>query len=142
MNCKYYPIVRKNDMTDLFDFDDFFKPFVMDRKTAPFIRTDISEKDKSYLLEMDMPGFSKDEITLGFDNGYLTVTAAKQEKIDEKEKGRYIRRERVYGSTSRSFYIGDVDESSIEAEFKDGTLVIEIPKEEPKKIENKTIAIK
>ena len=133
---------------NLFDdwFDDF--PFYTDkemkdvekklygRKAGKVMKTDIKEHDDSYELIVDLPGFSKDEITASLDNGYLTISAAKGFDKDEKEKetGHYIRRERYAGACQRSFYVGDaVEQDDIKAEFKHGILKLQVPKKEAKK---------
>ena len=97
-------------------------------------KTDIQETDKNYILEMDLPGFSKDEVKVSLENGYLTISAAKGLNKDEKEKknGRYIRRERYAGACQRSFYVGEnISQDDISAEFKHGILKLSIPKKEP-----------
>ena len=120
---------------NLFDdwFDDF--PFFDDRdlrkvdkklygrRAGNLMKTDIQEMKDGYKMEVDLPGFKKDEITVELDDGYLTISAAKGLDQDEKEKesGRYIRRERYAGACSRSFYVGEgVTEEDIKAEFKHG----------------------
>ena len=125
----------------LFDddfFDDFFE---MDRRPMfgkherNWMKTDIKETDNGYELDMDLPGFKKDEVKIELENGYLTISAAKGHDVDDKDKeGNYIRKERVYGSCSRSFYVGDnLDKEDISAEFKNGILTVEVPKKEEKK---------
>ena len=99
------------------------------------MKTDVRELDGSYELDVDLPGFKKDEITVELDDGYLTISAAKGLDQDEKEKesGRYIRRERYAGACSRSFYVGEgVTEEDIKAEFKHGILTLVVPKKEAK----------
>ena len=99
------------------------------------MKTDIQEHDDGYTLEMDLPGFKKDEIQIELNNGYMTISAAKGLDEDEKDKksGKYIRRERYTGSCQRSFYVGeDVTEEDIKAEFKHGILKLFIPKKEAK----------
>ena len=135
-------------------FDDFMNdfPFFDDRDVKKaekklygrrgrnLMKTDIRETDHSYELEMDLPGFKKDEIRVSLENGYLTVSAAKGLDQDEQEKktGKYIRRERYSGSCSRSFYVGDgVTEEDIKARFEDGILKLDIPKKDAEKIEQK-----
>ena len=135
-------------------FDDFFDfPFYddkADRKiqrklyghhAGNLMKTDIKEKKDGYELEIDLPGFKKDEVTAELNDGYLTVSAAKGLDQDEQEKetGKYIRRERYTGSCSRSFYVGDaVTEEDIKAKFENGTLKMLVPKkEEQKAVENK-----
>ena len=125
-------------------FDDFFEfPFYDDRAekklyghhAANLIKTDIQEDDDGYTLEMDLPGFKKEEIQIELNNGYMTISAAKGLDEDEKDKksGKYIRHERYTGSCQRSFYVGeDVTEEDIKAEFKHGILKLFIPKKEAK----------
>ena len=127
---------RNNFGFDL--FDEMFKdPFFSRRENQNAVmKTDIREKDGDYLMDIDLPGFSKDDISAELHDGYMTVTAKKEESNDEKDdKGNYIHRERYSGSCSRRFYVGDISEADIKASFKDGTLHLEIPKEEPKKLE-------
>ncbi len=131
-------------------FDDFFDfPFYDDkaerraekklygRHAQNLMKTDIKELEKGYQLEIDLPGFKKEEISVALENGYLTISAAKGLDRDEKEKetGRYIRRERYAGSCERSFYIGeDVTREDIKAEFKHGILKLFVPKVEEKPV--------
>ena len=140
-------------------FDDFFTGFPFDdrdmhnvekklygKRADRVMKTDIKEMDDGYELEIDLPGFSKDEIKASLENGYLTISAAKGLDKDEKEKktGRYIRQERYAGACSRSFYVGDaVTQEDIKGEFKHGILKMFVPKKEAKPAveENKYIAI-
>ena len=93
------------------------------------MKCDIYEKDNTYHVEMDIPGFKKDEIKVECNKGNLVITAEKEEnKEDKDDDKKYIRRERTYGKYSRSFYLGDVNEEGIEAKFDNGTLTISIPK--------------
>ena len=105
------------------------------------MKTDIKELEGGYELEMDLPGFTKDEITAELKDGYLTVSATKGLDKDEQEKetGKYIRRERYAGACQRSFYVGeDITEQDIKAEFKHGILKLFVPKKEAQpKVENK-----
>ena len=95
------------------------------------MKTDIKEMKDGYELEIDLPGFKKDEVTAELKDGYLTVSAAKDEQ--EKETGRYIRRERYAGACQRSYYVGeDITEEDIKAEFKHGILKLFVPKKEAK----------
>lgn len=125
-------------------FDDFFEfPFFDDRaerklyghNAKNIMKTDIKEHKDEYELEIDLPGFHKDEIQAELKDGYLTISAAKQLNQDEKEKesGKYIRRERYSGSCQRSFYVGDeITQEDIKAEFKHGILKLFVPKKEAK----------
>lgn len=115
-------------------FDDFFDDFMPTIKDTDYMKCDIYEKgDKNY-IEMDIPGFDKKDINIDVENKYLTITATKEENEEDEEKN-YIRKERTYNRTSRSFFIGDVAEDQIKAEFNNGILKISIPKEE--KLETK-----
>ena len=97
------------------------------------MKTDIKELEGGYELEIDLPGFTKEEVTAELKDGYLTISAAKGLDKDEQEKetGKYIRRERYAGACQRSFYVGeDVTEQDIKAKFEDGTLKMLVPKAE------------
>ena len=107
----------------------------MDTMRKNIMKTDIKEHKDGYELEIDLPGFHKDEIQAELKDGYLTISAAKQLNQDEKEKesGKYIRRERYSGSCQRSFYVGDeITQEDIKAEFKHGILKLFVPKKEAK----------
>ena len=119
---------------DFFDFPNFRTP---SRKENNFMKKDVKECDKDYKLEIEMPGYDKKDINLSLDNGYLTVSAKKEFSEEEKdEENNYIRRERRFGSCTRSFYVGEVREEEINAKLENGVLNIIIPKE-IKKIETK-----
>ena len=130
-------------------FDEFMKDFPFyddkDMKKAErklygrhgknMMKTDVKEKKDSYVLEMDLPGFTKDEVKVSLEDGYLTISAAKGLDQDEaeKESGRYIRRERYAGACERTFYVGtEVTEEDIKGEFQHGILKLTIPKKEAK----------
>lgn len=119
---------RRNsfDLFDnFFDEDDFFK------ENKHLMRTDIKECKDSYLVDIDMPGFTKENINLSLKNGYLEISAETSKEENSPEEAKVIRQERFYGKCSRSFYIGDeIKEDDIHAEFKNGILKIEIPKKE------------
>ena len=101
------------------------------------MKTDVRENENTYELDVDLPGFKKEEINANLENGYLTITADKSlEKDKPDNKGRYIRQERYSGSMARSFYVGDsVKETDIHAKFEDGILKLSIPKNDIKYIE-------
>ena len=130
-------------------FDNFMKDFpffddntesnvekkLYDRRGKNLMKTDIKETEGGYELEMDLPGFTKDEIKVSLENGYMTISAAKGLDKDEQDKksGRYIRKERYAGSCERSFYVGeDITEEDIKGEFKHGILKLFVPKKEAK----------
>ena len=106
------------------------------------MKTDVRATDSTYELDVDLPGFKKDEIQLQLENGYLTISAAKGVDHDEQDKeGRYIRRERFAGQCSRSFYVGDgLEAKDVSARFEDGILRLTLPKAAPKQLP-KTTAI-
>ena len=108
------------------------------------MKTDIREHDTGYELDIDLPGFKKDEISVELENGYLSISAAKGLDKDEQDKqGKYIRRERYAGAMQRSFYVGDhITQEDIKARFEDGILRLSIPKKDAKAVETKkTITI-
>ena len=120
-------------------FDDSFWGSRSGLRTMTTMATDIFETKDGYEIEMDLPGFKKEEIKMELENGYLTISAAKGLDKDEtdKETGKYIRRERYAGNLSRSFYIGDVKQEDVKAAFKNGILSISVPKEDKKAKEEK-----
>lgn len=139
---------------NLFDDDWFGFPFESEffGKKNPLygkhgknlMKTDVRETEEGYELDIDLPGFKKEEINAKLENGYLTVTAAKGLDKDEKDrKGKYIRQERYAGSMSRSFYVGEgLRQEDVKAKFENGILRVSLPKEQPKVVEeNKYIAI-
>ena len=128
-------VPRNNNLgVSLFDnmFDDFFKdPFFARNNVAKVMKTDIQEKDNNYILDMDLPGYDKEDVKAQLKDGYLTITAQKNTNNEEKdEQGNYIRRERYCGKCSRSFYVGDsIKEEDIKASFNNGILELTFPKE-------------
>ena len=139
---------------NLFDDDWMDFPFERDfwgrknplygKNANKIMKTDIREHDGGYELDVDLPGFKKDEINVELENGYLTISAAKGlDKDEQDKKGKYIRKERYAGAVQRSFYVGDaVTEEDVKAKFEDGILRLSIPKKDAKAVETKkTIAI-
>lgn len=127
-------------MNDAFDMDFFGRKNPLYGKNAKnMMKTDIRETDGSYELDIDLPGFKKDEVRVQLKNGYLTISAAKGlDKDEQDKKGNFIRRERYAGSMSRSFYVGNgVTENEIHAKYEDGILKLSIPKKDPKAVEEK-----
>lgn len=134
-----------DNMMDFSFSDDFFgrnNP-LYGKQARNLMKTDIKEKDGTYEMSVDLPGFKKEEIQLRLENGYLTIGVSKNLNKDEQDKdGNYIRRERYYGSNSRSFYVGrGVQQDDIKAKYEDGILKLEIAKKEDKAPEQKCIAI-
>ena len=139
---------------NLFDDDWMDFPFERDfwgkknplygKNANRVMKTDIREHDTGYELDVDLPGFKKDEINVELENGYLNISAAKGlDKDEQDKKGKYIRRERYAGAMQRSFYVGDeVTQEDIKAKFEDGILRLSIPKKDAQTVETKkTIAI-
>ena len=130
-------------LDDWMDFGDVERK-LYGRHAANVMKTDVHEHDEGYELDIDLPGFKKEDIKLSLENGYLSVNAAKSLDKDKKNiKGKIIRQERYAGSMQRSFYVGDaLTETDVKAKFEDGVLKLSIPKKEAEKIpEAKTIAI-
>lgn len=140
------PSVFRENLFDDF-FDDFYRPTGKTTYTssANVMKTDVKETDDSYELDIDMPGYKKEDVKAEFKDGYLTISATTKSDNDKKDNnGKYIRRERYYGSCSRSFYVGEeVKQEEIKAKFEDGTLKISVPKKDdkPKVPENTYISI-
>ena len=133
------PRVMHNDL-----FSDWMKDFptANDFWRAPkndVMKTDVKETDDSFILEIDLPGYGKEDVQASLEDGYLTVSAQKNESNDEKDdNGKYIRRERFYGNCSRSFYVGDtVTDQDIAAKFENGILTMTVKKVDVKEIEKK-----
>ena len=139
---------------NLFDDDWMNFPFEQDfwgkknplygKHAKNMMKTDIREHDEGYEVDIDLPGFKKDEINAQLDNGYLTISAAKGLDKDEKDKkGKYIRKERYAGAMQRSFYVGEnLTDEDIKAKYENGILRLSVPKKPAKAVEaKKTIAI-
>ena len=132
-------LAKRNNNYDLFDaFDDFFRPVFFDEQSD--LKTNIKETDKNYELDIEMPGYNKDQIKVALENGYLTVSASKEKK-EEDDKKHYVRKE-ISESCSRSYYVGeDVTQADIKAKYENGMLSVCLPKSQPKQIESKYIDI-
>ena len=112
---------------DLFD-EMFEDPFFS--KSSKLMKTDIKENENDYTIEVDLPGYSKEDIQITIDDGYLTVSA-NTSKEDADTSSKYVKRERYYGECSRSFYVGnDVETEDVKASFRNGILKLEVPKKE------------
>ncbi len=142
-------IFGENLFDDWFDFPDFRDLDRTERKlygrhADRLMKTDVHEMEDHYEVDIDLPGFKKEEITLELQNGYLTVSAAKGlDQDDKNKKGKLIRQERYAGAMQRSFYVGDeLKEEDVKASFKHGVLSLELPKkQQPNLPEKKTIMI-
>ena len=137
-------IFGENLFDDWMDFPferDFFggKNPLYGKHAKNMMKTDVKETDSGYEVDIDLPGFKKDEINAKLENGYLTISASKGLDKDEKDKEcKYIRRERYAGAMSRSFYVGEqVHQEDIRAKFEDGILRLSVPKKDAKEVEKK-----
>ena len=152
MMSTYLPTVFGENLVDV--FDDFDRNFFRDvhnadhalyGKHAQYVmKTDVKETEDGYEVDVDLPGFKKDEIKLELNQGYLVISAEKSlEKTNENKKGKMLRQERYAGVMQRSFYVGDsVTETDVKASYESGVLHIRIPKKEAQKApEKKTILI-
>ena len=118
--------IRMNLVTRDFFWDDFFNDMLPAKNHN--LKCDIYEKNNKYHIEMDLPGFKKEDIHISFEDKYLTIAANCEEVKEDKDKN-YIRKERHVDSYSRSFYVGNINEKDVKAEFKHGILHLEFPKE-------------
>ncbi len=138
---KYSPMNRRSfDLFDNFFEDSFNGPLFNNR----VMRTDVTSKDGNYILDIELPGYKKEDVNIELKDGYLNIKATHNMTDEEKDnKGNIIRQERYSGSCSRSFYVGDyVKHEDIKAKFEDGILKITFPDKEYKEIESpKTITI-
>ena len=131
----YVPVKRNNVFEDLID-DVFGLP---NYTGGSLMKTDIREKDGNYLLDIDLPGFKKEDIKISLYNGNLTVSAEHHTSEEEKNaEGRIIRQERYLGSCSRSWYVGEaIRDTDVKASFNNGILTVEVPSEKKKEAEEK-----
>ena len=131
------PRIMRNDL-----WSDWMNDFWgnQNNQKVDVMKTDVKENDKGYSVEIDLPGYKKDDVQATLEDGYLTISASKNSSNEEKdEDGKYIRRERFYGNCSRSFYVGEaVTDADITAKFEDGILNLTIPKKEPEQIDTKS----
>ena len=128
-------------------FDDFFNDFDEDffgkknplygKHARNMMKTDVRETDTTYEVDVDLPGFKKEDINVNYENGYLTISTSKGLDKDEKDKdGRYIRQERYVGNMTRSFCLGDIPKEDIKAKYEGGVLRLSVPKADMKQVEN------
>lgn len=124
-------------------FDNFFDNLEFPKKIDnTMMKCDIYEKDYKYIIEMDVPGFKKEDINMELDDGYLKISVEKHLDSEDNDSKKYVRRERhSFEKCERQFYIGDISYEEIKAKFKDGILEISVPKEIENKKPKKTIMI-
>ena len=140
----YLPTVFGENLLDVFDdFDrDFFRGFgrpehvLYGKNASRMMKTDVKETDEGYEVNVDLPGFNKDEIRLELNNGYLTISTEKS--LNKENKGKMLRQERYVGAMQRSFYVGgSITEEDINAKYENGVLSLTIPKKEVRKVPEK-----
>ena len=143
-------ILGENLFAEFFDDDFPMMPMrsirnpLYGKNAKNLMKTDVRETDNTYELDIDLPGFKKDEVQLDLKDGYLTISAAKGlDKDQEDKKGKYIRQERYAGACSRSFFVGEeIEPRDVSAKFEDGILRVSLPKRVKKELpRNSTIAI-
>ena len=140
------PFGRRNDIRNFGNFDPwhdmarFEREFWGDNDKA--FKTDIKDEGDHYLLEAELPGFEKEDIKVNVEDGYLTISAERKNETEEKKENGYIRRERRFGSFSRSFDVTSVNTDSITAEYKNGVLALNLPKKDETKPAMTNIEIK
>ena len=139
-----YDLKNRSNPLERALFDDWF---MVDGNKSLQMRTDIKEDGDNYLLEVELPGIDKKDVDVSLENGYLTIKATVHNNFnnneDDKQSKKFIHRERFYGISSRSYYVGDVDKETISASLENGILSVKFPKENPAKAEeNRRIEIK
>ncbi|MDD3840012.1 MAG: Hsp20/alpha crystallin family protein [Clostridia bacterium] len=124
------PFRRKNELRSMFDdwFDTFFREELDFPVTSKTFRADLKETDKEYVVEAELPGFKKDDIEIRVKDNVLTIKAVKDQEVKEEDKN-YIRRERRSGSVIRSFAFDNIKQDKVKAKYKNGILMINLPKE-------------
>ena len=130
-----HELTRNNDY-DFFEeaMHDFFPAFYGSRRSQQYMRTDIKETENAYQMEVEIPGMDKKDIHIDLQDGYLNITANKNEREESGKKENYIRRERSF-SCSRSYYVGDIRKEDIKAKYENGILRVSIPEAMPQKEE-------
>lgn len=143
-----FDLISRGNKEPLGFFDGWFDDFmpIFSRKEMKefnsIMKTDIKETENNYVLEIDLPGFDKKDITMELENGYLTISAKREHAFDEEDKKNFIRRERSFGQFSRSFYVGEIHHEDINAKLENGILTVTLPKEEKEVPKAKRIEIK
>ena len=132
---RFVPNTWMDSLADEVLKDPFFR-----KNTVPAVmKTDIREREDGYLLDIELPGFKKEEIKMELEDGYLTIAAQKGlDKDEQDKKGRALRQERYAGACSRSFYVGNVKPEDVKAKYEDGVLSVIVPKEDVKKLASST----
>ena len=142
----YLPTVFGENLMDMFDdFDrNFFRGFgrpehvLYGKNASRLMKTDVKETDEGYEVDIDLPGFNKDEIKVDLNNGYLTISTEKS--LNKENKGKMLRQERYVGTMQRSFYVGEsITEDDIKARYENGVLHLQVPKKDAPKVPEKKV---
>ena len=142
----FLPAVFGENMMDMFnDFDrNFFRGWdrpehvLYGKNASHMMKTDVKETDTGYVVDVDLPGFKKEEIHLDLQNGYLTISTEKNLENKEEKQGKLLRQERYTGTMQRSFYVGEnLTEEDVQAKYEDGVLTVTLPKKEARKVPEK-----
>ncbi len=150
MMSTYLPSLFGENLMDMFDdFDrDFARTFsrpehaLYGKNAGRMMKTDVKETDDGYQVDIDLPGFKKEDIHLDLTSGYLTISAEKTLSKDQENNGKVLRQERYAGSMQRSFYVGNnLTEEDIKAKYENGVLSLIVPKKEPELPQKKQILI-
>lgn len=108
-------------------FEDYIIDDVIEKNMPNSMLCDVYEKDDNYIIELDVPGYNKENLKVEYSNGYISIIGTKKDSKEEANR-KYIRKERVYGMYKRDFYVGKIDYNKVNAKYKDGVLILIIPK--------------
>ena len=131
-----------NAYNPFYEMERLEKAFFGDSTQPAVFRTDISDNGEAYIVESDLPGVNKEDIDINIGDGILTVKAERKYESSDENAGKYLRRERAYGSFERSFNISDIDAEKIDAEFKNGVLVLTLPKKLPEAPKSRRLEVR
>ena len=131
-----------NAYNPFYEMERLEKAFFGDSTQPVMFRTDISDNGNAYIVESDLPGINKEDIDINIGDGILTVKAERKYESTDENGGKYLRRERAYGSFERSFNISDIDAENIDAEFKNGVLVLTLPKKLPEAPKSRRLEVR
>lgn len=131
-----------NAYNPFYEMERLEKAFFGDSTQPVMFKTDISDSGDAYIVESDLPGINKEDIDINIGDGVLTVKAERKYESSDENAGKYLRRERAYGSFERSFNISDIDAENIDAEFKNGVLILTLPKKQPEAPKSRRLEIR
>ena len=131
-----------NAYNPFYEMERLEKAFFGDSTQPVMFKTDISDSGDAYIVESDLPGINKEDIDINIGDGVLTVKAERKYESSDENAGKYLRRERAYGSFERSFNISDIDAENIDAEFKNGVLILTLPKKQPEAPKSRRLEVR